>query len=361
MYNKYDMKEKINNLKNKEKVIILGIESSCDETSAAIVENGTKVLSNVVASQIDIHAKYGGVVPEIASRNHIEAIVPVLDEALEKAGVTLKDIDAIAVTYGAGLVGALLVGLNFAKGLAYSLNIPLIPTNHIAGHICANFIEYPELKPPFACLIVSGGHTAIVVQKIYSEHILLGKTQDDALGECFDKVARVLGLEYPGGPKVDKLAQNGQNNIVFRKHNALADSYDVSFSGLKTAVVNYVHTLNQKGEKVNKEDVCASFSHEAIDELVEKTIRGAKEHKCLKIALAGGVAGNSYLRKAMTEKAKEHGISVFYPPLPLCGDNAGMIASAGYFKLKYSDFESDLSIDAQPSLPIDDKKSFLSN
>lgn len=361
MYNEKSILDKIEFLKHKDKVIILGVESSCDETSIAIVENGTKLLANVVASQIDIHAKYGGVVPEIASRNHIEALIPALDEALKIAGLKITDIDAIAATYGAGLVGALLVGLNFAKALAYSLEIPLIPTNHIAGHICANFIEYPELKPPFTCLIVSGGHTAIVVQKDYVEHKLLGQTQDDALGECFDKVARVLGLEYPGGPKVDKLARTGQNNIVFRNHNALSSSFDVSFSGLKTAVVNYVHNIKQKGEELKVNDICASFSHQAIDELVEKTIRGAIENNCDKIALAGGVAGNSYLREKMQESASQVGINVYYPPLSLCGDNAGMIASAGYFKLKYSQITPDLSIDAQPSLPIDENKSFLAN
>lgn len=361
MYSDKEMIKKLELLKTKERVLILGVESSCDETSVAVVENGVKVLSNVVASQIDIHAKYGGVVPEIASRNHIEAIIPVIDEAIEKAGVKFSDIDAVAGTYGAGLVGALLVGLNFAKALAYSLNVPFIPTNHIAGHICANFIEHPELEPPFACLIVSGGHTAIVIQKDYASHKLLGQTQDDAVGECFDKVARVLGLEYPGGPKVDRLAQNGQNNIVFRNHNAFANSYDVSFSGLKTAVVNYVHNLKQKGETINVEDICASFSHQALDELIEKTIRGAIENGCDKIALAGGVAGNSYLRAIMKARAKERGIAVYYPPLSLCGDNAGMIASAGYFKAKYSQIIPDLSLDACSNLPIDENKSFLSN
>lgn len=361
MYRDEEMRKKLEALKTKERVLILGVESSCDETSVAIVENGVKVLSNVVASQIDIHAKYGGVVPEIASRNHIEAIIPVIDEAIEKAGIKLSDIDAVAGTYGAGLVGALLVGLNFAKALAYSLNVPFIPTNHIAGHICANFIEYPDLKPPFACLIVSGGHTAIVIQKDYASHKLLGQTQDDAIGECFDKVARVLGLEYPGGPKVDKLAQNGQNNIIFRNHNALSNSYDVSFSGLKTAVVNYVHNLTQKGEKINIEDICASFSEQALNELIDKTIKGAIENGCEKIALAGGVAGNSYLRNTMKERAKQNGIEVYYPPLSLCGDNAGMIASAGYFKAKYSTINPDLSLDACSNLPIDENKSFLSN
>ena len=353
------MNEKLKELKNKEKVIILGIESSCDETSVSVVENGQKVLSNVVSSQIDIHSEYGGVVPEIASRNHIVNIDYVYKQALEKAQIDASEIDAVAVTYGPGLVGALLVGLNFAKGLAYGLDVPLISVNHIAGHICANFIDFIDLKPPFVCLIVSGGHTAIVLQESYVTHKLYGSTLDDAVGESFDKVARIMGLKYPGGPQIDKLAKLGQNNITFCKSHTFENPYDVSYSGLKTAVINYVHNCEQKGQEINMADVCASFESQAFDDLIQKTIKASKESGVNKIALAGGVAANSYLRENMTKLAKKENIEVYYPRMDLCGDNAGMIASAGFYKLKYSDFEVDLKLNAQPTLPLDTKKSFL--
>jgi len=345
----------INALKNKKDIIILGIESSCDETSISVVKNGTDVLSNIVASQIDIHKLYGGVVPEIASRNHVNALIPSLDDALKTANIKLIDIDAIAVTYGAGLVGALLVGLNFAKGLSFALNKPLIPINHIGGHICSNFITYKDFTPPFVCLITSGGHTAIIIQHSYNEQTLLGQTKDDAVGECFDKVARVLGISYPGGPNVDKLATLGKNNIIFTKHNVLANTYDSSFSGLKTAVINYVHTKKMKNEEININDVCASFQSQALDGLIEKTIKACLEYKIYKIALAGGVAGNSYLRRTISSLAKEHNIEVYLPQLSLCGDNAAMIASAGYYKLKFGNIKNDLSINAEPSLKITNK------
>ncbi len=353
------MNERIAELKGKDNLIILGIESSCDETSVAVVINGQKVLSNVVSTQIPIHAQYGGVVPEIASRNHINNISFVYKQALADAGICEKDIDAVAVTYGPGLVGALLVGLNYAKGLAYGLGVPLIPVNHIAGHICANFIDFPELKPPFVCLIVSGGHTAIVLQKSYAEHELFGSTLDDAVGESFDKVARVLGLKYPGGPMVDKLAKDGQNNITFCKSHNFDNYFDCSYSGLKTAVINYVNHCKQKNEEYNINDVCKSFECQAFDDLIEKTITACKQSGQNKIALAGGVAANSYLREQITLRAEKENIKVYFPQMSLCGDNAAMIASAGFFKLKYGDVKSNISINAQPTIPLDSNKSFL--
>ena len=317
------------------------------------------MLSNVVSTQIPIHAQYGGVVPEIASRNHINNISFVYKQALADAGICEKDIDAVAVTYGPGLVGALLVGLNYAKGLAYGLGVPLIPVNHIAGHICANFIDFPELKPPFVCLIVSGGHTAIVLQKSYAEHELFGSTLDDAVGESFDKVARVLGLKYPGGPMVDKLAKDGQNNITFCKSHNFDNYFDCSYSGLKTAVINYVNHCKQKNEEYNINDVCKSFECQAFDDLIEKTITACKQSGQNKIALAGGVAANSYLREQITLRAEKENIKVYFPQMSLCGDNAAMIASAGFFKLKYGDVKSNISINAQPTIPLDSNKSFL--
>ena len=259
--------ERVKILQSKKDVYILGIESSCDETSVAVVKNGREVLSNVISSQIDIHTRFGGVVPEVASRNHLMAFENVLSEALSKANMTLKDIDAIAVTYGAGLIGALMVGVTFAKTLAYSLNLPLIAVNHIRGHMCANYICHKDLVPPFIGLIVSGGHTAIVKVESYTNFSVIGSTLDDAIGECYDKVARVIGLGYPGGPKVDKMAESGTYSIKFVK-DKLKNTFDSSFSGLKTAVINYVHTLSQKGKEINLPDICASFQHEAVLPLV---------------------------------------------------------------------------------------------
>lgn len=313
-------------------IYILGIESSCDDTGVAIVKNGREVLSNVVASQIDIHKLYGGVVPEIASRNHVMNIDGALNEALEKANLTLDDIDAIAVTYGAGLLGALIVGVNFAKALAYSTGKPLIAVNHIEGHICANYIEHKDLQPPFVCLIVSGGHTALVEQIDYTTRKLIGTTSDDAIGEAFDKVARECGLEYPGGPNIQKQALLGTPCIKFitKPHEKNKD-YNFSYSGLKTAVINYLHNAAQRGESVSVPDVCASFQKEAVDQVVDKTVAACKNFGYNKIVLAGGVSANLALREAMKEKAATIGATVYSPKISLCTDNAAMIASMGYF------------------------------
>lgn len=313
-------------------IYILGIESSCDDTGVAIVKNGREVLSNVVASQIDIHKLYGGVVPEIASRNHVMNIDGALNEALEKANLTLDDIDAIAVTYGAGLLGALIVGVNFAKALAYSTGKPLIAVNHIEGHICANYIEHKDLQPPFVCLIVSGGHTALVEQIDYTTRKLIGTTSDDAIGEAFDKVARECGLEYPGGPNIQKQALLGTPCIKFitKPHEKNKD-YNFSYSGLKTAVINYLHNAAQRGESVSVPDVCASFQKEAVDQVVDKTVEACKNFGYNKIVLAGGVSANLALREAMKEKAATIGATVYSPKISLCTDNAAMIASMGYF------------------------------
>ncbi len=316
----------------KKEIIILGIESSCDETSVSLVKNGREVLSNVISSQIDIHKLYGGVVPEIASRNHVVNIDGVLAEALKEANKTLEDVDAIAVTYGAGLLGALIVGVNFAKALSYKLKKPLIAVNHIEGHIAANYIEYKELKPPFACLIVSGGHTALCKMETYTKRSLIGTTTDDAIGEAFDKVARECGLEYPGGPNVDKLAKKGQKNINFivKPHEKLKD-FNFSYSGLKTAVINYLHNKRQRGEEINIADVCCSFQEEAVGQVVYKSIEACKKYGLKTLVLAGGVSANSRLRELAKQEGEKAGITVLYPPLKLCTDNAAMIASAGYF------------------------------
>ena len=348
----YNIKDKVEQLKNKENVLILAIESSCDETSIAVVRNGREVLSNVIASQIDIHTRFGGVVPEVASRNHTMCISNVLNESLSNAGVTLNDIDAIAVTYGAGLIGALLVGVSFAKALAYATNKPLIAVNHIRGHVAANYITYKELEPPFVCLIVSGGHSAIVKVQDYNKFELIGSTQDDAIGEATDKVARVMGLGYPGGPKVDKLAQNGKNNIKFVTSNAYKDSYNFSYSGLKTAVINYIHKLEQRGEELNKEDICCSFQHEAIDGLVEKVVSACKQYKIDKVAIAGGVSANSYLREKIKLDCEKNGITAFIPEMRYCTDNGAMIGSMAYFSLLKGEGIADLDLNAVPNIPL---------
>lgn len=339
-------------LQSQEKVTILAIESSCDETALAIVENGRVLHSNIIATQIDIHTRFGGVVPEVASRNHILAIKNVCLQALEKANMTFDNIDAIAVTYGAGLVGALLVGINFAKGLAYALEKPLLQVNHIYGHIASNYITYPQLTPPFTCLIVSGGHTAILDVKDYDKISLLGTTQDDAVGEAFDKVARILDLGYPGGPKVDKLAKLGQENITFKTKNSLKESLNFSFSGIKTAVVNYVHNKQQANEEVVKEDVCASFQKLVTNELVSKTIKATLENGYGKLAVAGGVAANSFLKEHLTQEAQKQNIQLFMPALSLCTDNAAMIGSMAYFNLIKDKGLADLSLSAKSSLPL---------
>lgn len=348
-------KEKFNNLVKNYKtkdVYVLGIESSCDETSIAVVKNGREILSNVIASQIDIHSRFGGVVPEVASRNHLMCINNVLNESLVKAGVTLDKIDAIAVTYGAGLMGALMVGVNFAKSLAYALNLPLIKVNHIKGHISANYLADPNLKPPFISLIVSGGHTAIVKVEDYVTNLLIGSTIDDAVGEAYDKVAKVLGLGYPGGPIVDKTAKTGNNNLVFVKKDILKNSFNFSYSGLKTAVINYLHNLKQHGDQPNVADVCASFQAEAVKALVDKSIRACKKFKLKTLAVAGGVAANSYLRSELTKAGNDNGIDVKFPPLILCTDNAAMIACEGYNNIISNAGLSDLSLTATPNLNL---------
>lgn len=334
-------------------IYILGIESSCDETAAAVVKNGREILSNVINTQISIHKKFGGVVPEVASRRHIETIDDVIDEALKEANVTFEEIDAIAVTYGPGLIGALLVGVSAAKALAYALNKPLVPVHHIKGHISANFAAHPSLEPPFICLVASGGHSHIVEVKDYAHFEVMGRTRDDAAGEAFDKVARVLGLGYPGGPLVDKLAKEGNcEAIKFPRVKMDGDSLDFSFSGVKTAVINYLHKLEQNGEQYNKADVAASFQAAVTDVLCEHTIEAAlrKGHKI--IALAGGVASNSALREKMQEMCKKHGISVIYPPPVLCTDNAAMIACAGYYEFLNGNI-ADMTLNAVASLPLE--------
>ena len=333
--------------------LILGIESSCDETAAAVVKNGKVILSNVINSQIELHKKYGGVVPEIASRKHIESIDAVVNEALEKAGVEFSDIDAIAVTYGPGLVGALLVGVSFAKGLSYALNKPLIPVHHIRGHIMANFLAHEELKPPFVSLVASGGHSHIVRVSDYTKFEILGRTRDDAAGEAFDKIARVIGLGYPGGPLIDKLSKEGNKEAFkFPRVRMDKDSLDFSFSGVKTAVINTLHKIEQQGEEYNKADVAASFQDAVTDVLCEHTIEAAKKCKSDVIALAGGVASNSELREKMKSMAEKEGISVLYPPPILCTDNAAMIACAGYYGFLEGDF-ADLDLNAVPALSLE--------
>ena len=328
----------------KENIITLGIESSCDETSVAVVKNGREVLSNVINSQIKIHEKYGGVVPEIASRNHIEAISGVTKQALEEAKITFEDIDIIACTCGPGLVGALLVGVSYAKALSYALNKPLIGTNHIEGHIAANYITHKNLTPPFLCLIVSGGHTHLVHIKNYNEFEILGKTRDDAIGEAFDKVARVIGLGYPGGPKVDKLAKEGVTNIELPKPHM--EGLDFSFSGIKTAIIN----LHHKNPDINKANLCASFEKDVTEILLENTIEAAKKLNINKIALAGGVSANSYIRQEFL-KLQAKGYEIYYPEMILCTDNAAMIASAGYYNFMAGKV-SDMYLNAIPNLKI---------
>ena len=328
------MEQKFQALQEKKDVIILSVESSCDETSVAVVKNGREVLSNIVASQIDIHRRFGGVVPEVASRNHITAISNIFDEALKEAGLSKFDLDAVAVTYGAGLIGALLVGVNFAKALAYSLDIPLIAVSHVFGHISANYISHPVLTPPFTCLMVSGGHTAILKVEDYCSFKLIGSTVDDAVGECFDKVARVLNLPYPGGPEIDKLAREGQNNYHFSVSNALKNSYNFSFSGIKTAVVNFVHNKQQKKEELDKADIACSFQEAVTEELCEKAVRACKEGGTGKLVVAGGVGANSRLKEKLASACSEQKIDFYAPVLKYCTDNAAMIGSAGFFMLK---------------------------
>ena len=331
---------------------ILAIESSCDETSAAVVVNGREVLSNVIASQISTHEKYGGVVPEVASRMHIEAVSGVVEEALLEANITLDKIDAIGVTYGPGLVGALLVGLQFAKGLAFSSKKPLVGVNHIEGHICANYIQHKDLKPPFVSLVVSGGHTFIVHVKDYGKYEVIGQTRDDAAGEAYDKVARALGLGYPGGPKIDKLAKEGNPKaIVFPKANFHEETLDFSFSGVKSAVLNYLNKCKMQNIEVNKADVAASFQQAVVDVLKENVLLTCKKKNVKTIAIAGGVASNSTLRETLTNAASKRGIEVLFPAPILCTDNAAMIGSAAYFNFINGKI-SDLNLNAKPNLKL---------
>lgn len=345
-----DMQKKVEELKNKSGVIVLAIESSCDETSIAIVRDGRQVLSNVISSQIEIHTRFGGVVPEVASRNHICQINNVLTQALNEANITPDEVDAIAVTYGAGLIGALLVGVNFAKSLAYSLNIPLIAVNHIKGHLAANYISYPELEPPFVCLIISGGHTSLFEIKDYINQDLIGQTLDDAVGEAFDKVARVVGLGYPGGPKVEKKAKEGNPSIVLTKQNATKNTFNFSFSGVKTAVINYANNCKQRGDDVNEADLCASFQQFVNKELTEKSLAAAKKFGYDKLVLAGGVSANQTLKNYMISEGEKVGVKVFAPPPILCTDNAAMIASCGYYNLINGVGLSDLNLSAKASI-----------
>ncbi|NLP35373.1 MAG: tRNA (adenosine(37)-N6)-threonylcarbamoyltransferase complex transferase subunit TsaD [Clostridiales bacterium] len=332
--------------------LVLGIETSCDETAAAVVKNGREVLSNIISSQIDLHKLYGGVVPEIASRKHIEKINQVIEEALNTAEVTLQDIDAIGVTYGPGLVGALLVGVAEAKAISFATGKPLVGVHHIEGHVSANYIENKELEPPFLCLIVSGGHTHIVLVKEYGEYEIIGYTHDDAAGEAFDKVARAIGLGYPGGPKIDKLAKEGRKDaIAFPRAHIEGAPYDFSFSGLKSAVLNYINTCEMKKEEINRADVAASFQEAVVDVLVTRTITAAKNFGINKVAIAGGVAANSSLREAMREACTENEISLFYPSPIYCTDNAAMIASAAYYEY-VKGTRSGLDLNAIPNLKI---------
>lgn len=332
-------------------IITLSIESSCDETSIAVLRNGREVLSNVVNTQIELHKKFGGVVPEVASRKHIENIDEVLDEALKQANITLNDADHIAVTYGPGLAGALLVGLSYAKALAYTTDKPLVGVNHIEGHVSANYIEHKDLKPPFITLIVSGGHTHLVEVKNYGEYEILGRTRDDASGEAFDKIARAMELGYPGGPIIDRLAKQGNKNAIDFPRAYLDDGYDFSFSGLKSAVLNYLNAKKMKKEDIIVEDVCASFQEAVVEVLSNKAIKAAIEKGYNTIALAGGVACNSALREKITELGKTKNIEIKYPPIDLCTDNAAMIGCAGYYNF-INGRRDDMSLNAVPNLRI---------
>ena len=320
-------------MSSKEEVKILAIESSCDETAAAVVVNGREVRSNVISSQIALHTLYGGVVPEIASRKHIEKINQVITQALEDADTTLEEIDAIGVTYGPGLVGALLVGVAEAKAIAYAAKKPLVGVHHIEGHICANYIENKELEPPFLCLVASGGHTHLVKVADYGKYEIIGRTRDDAAGEAFDKVARAIGLGYPGGPKIEKKAKEGNDKaIVFPKAKVAENPYDFSFSGLKSAVLNYINGYKMKRQEINEADIAASFQKAVIDVLVEHAVHAAKEYRIDKFAIAGGVASNQTLREAMEKACKERGIQFYHPSPIFCTDNAVMIGSAAYYE-----------------------------
>jgi len=337
-------------------VTILGVETSCDETSAAVVVDGQYIRSNIISSQIDVHQKFGGVVPEVASRKHLEMINGVLQEALDKAEISFKDLDGVAVTYGPGLVGALLVGVAAAKAMSYALDIPLLGVNHLEGHVFANFLNNPRLSFPLLCLVVSGGHTDLVLINGYNDYNVVGRTRDDAAGEAFDKVARVMELGYPGGPAIDAAARAGDSSVVKLPRAYLEEgSLDFSFSGLKTAVVNYVHRARQRGEALDAANLAAGFQRAVVDVLVDKTMAAAKRYETGVVMLAGGVAANSELRLRLDERAKSEGIELIYPPPVLCTDNAAMIACAGYYKFVRGDF-APLTLNAVPNLKLGEDK-----
>ncbi|MFI3228642.1 MAG: tRNA (adenosine(37)-N6)-threonylcarbamoyltransferase complex transferase subunit TsaD [Bacillota bacterium] len=342
-------KEKLDALRNRDDYLILSIESSCDETAVAVVR-GRYIVSSVISSQIEIHKRFGGVVPEIASRNHALQIKHIVDEAMQKAGVTFDDISAIAVTYGAGLLGALLVGVSYAKALAYTLELPLIAVSHIKGHIAANYIATPDLEPPFVCLLASGGHTEVLKINSFNDIEVLGETQDDAVGEAFDKVARVLGLPYPGGPEIERLAKEGAPSYKLPRAFKGEKHLNFSFSGLKTAVINMVSNMTQRGEVVNRADLACSFQTEAVGVLVDHAIEGAKRSGINTIALAGGVGANTALRKKLQEEGAKHNIRILLPPKILCTDNGAMIGVAAYEAIKLGEQPADLTLDADPAV-----------
>ena len=332
---------------------ILAVESSCDETAVAIVEDGRTVLTDCIASQVALHREYGGVVPEIASRKHIEAIYGLTDQALERAALTRSDIDAVAVTYAPGLIGAVLVGVNFAKAAAMALNVPLIPVHHIRGHIAANYLAYPELEPPFLCLVVSGGHSLIVDVEDYTKFQILGGTRDDAAGECFDKVARLLGMPYPGGAALDKMAQTGDETKYPMPHTKLSGNpLDMSFSGLKTAAINLIHNAQQKGEILDIPSLCASFSLAVSEMLVPRTVEALKQTGRKKLAIAGGVAANSRIRADFQRETAKLGVELYMPPLKLCGDNGAMIGAQAYYEY-LAGVRAGQDLNAYATMPID--------
>lgn len=338
-------------LREKRHAVILAIESSCDETAVAVVADGRRVLSGVIASQIELHALYGGVVPEIASRMHVEALDPLAREALSRASLSMEEIDAVAVTYGPGLVGALLTGVSWAKAFAYARNLPLIPVNHIEGHVSANYLAHEDLEPPFTCLVASGGHSHIVAVERYGAYRLLGRTMDDAAGEAFDKVARVLGIPYPGGPLLDKLAETGDERAYRFPKVVTQGIYDFSFSGLKTAVINQAHTLKQQGKSIDQAGFAASFRRAVVSMLAEKAVRAAVDTGAKSLAAAGGVAANQLLRRELTRLGGAAGLKVYLPPIRLCTDNAEMIGSAAFYRLMAGEVAS-LSLNADPSAPL---------
>ena len=345
----------LSSMDEKEDVLILAIESSCDETAAAVVRNGREVLSNIISSQIELHTLYGGVVPEIASRKHIEKINRVIEEALAKANTTLENITAIAVTYGPGLVGALLVGVSAAKAISFATGKPLVGVHHIEGHISANFIENKDLEPPFVCLVVSGGHTHLVVVKDYGTYEIIGCTRDDAAGEAFDKVARAIGLGYPGGPKIDKISKEGNPDAIhFPRAKVDGASYDFSFSGLKSAVLNYLNSCEMKGIEINRADVAASFQKAVTDVLVEHALHAVREYGFQKFAIAGGVASNSALRAAFEAECAKRNIEFYHPSPILCTDNAAMIGTAGYYEY-IKGIRSGYDLNAVPNLKLGER------